>query len=205
MFIAPVCLMSAGLLMFSNDFFDRHDMKKIIRTEFHGYQHNMDNYLQFSPIAAAYLLDFAGYTSKNSFMEKSIILLESELMMLAVVEGLKQVTHVLRPDGSDYESFPSGHTAQAFVAATFLAREYWDKSPWIAVTGYSVAGVTGCMRMMNNKHWISDVLFGAGVGILCTNLAYLTHRFQWTKYKSKLALIPTVGDNSYGASAYLQF
>jgi len=204
-FIAPLCLLSSGLLMLSNDLLDRHDVKTFVSKEFRGYHHNMDNYLQYSPIAAAYLIDLVGYRSKNTFIEKSIILAEAELMMLAVVTGLKQVTHVLRPDGSDYLSFPSGHTAQAFVAASFLAHEYGKKSPWIAVTGYTVATVTGCMRIMNNKHWFSDVLFGAGIGILCTNIAYMTHRYEWTKYRAKLALVPVVGDSSYGASMYFTF
>jgi len=205
MFIAPVCLISAGLLMISNDLLDRGNVKTFFTKEFRGFHYKMDNYLQYAPIAAVYLINFTGYKSKNSFMERSIILAEAELMMLAMVTGLKQVTHVLRPDGSDYLSFPSGHTAQAFVAATFLSREYWEKSPWIAVTGYTVAGVTGCMRMMNNKHWISDVLVGAGLGILSTNLAYMTHRYEWTKYRAKLALIPSVGSDIYGASVFLSF
>ncbi len=42
----------------------------------------------------------------------------------------------------------------------------------------------GAMRVMNNRHWISDVMVGAGIGILSTNLAYLTHRYRWGKKKN---------------------
>lgn len=51
-----------------------------------------------------------------------------------------------------------------------LAKEYGHKSPWVGIGAYSVA--TGLMRMANNKHWLSDVLAGAGIGILSTELGY---------------------------------
>ena len=79
----------------------------------------------------------------------------------------------LRPDGSRHNSFPSGHTAMAFSSATILHREYGHLSPWVSVAGYSVATVTGISRMLNNRHWLTDVLVGASVGILGTELGYL--------------------------------
>ncbi len=59
-------------------------------------------------------------------------------------------------------------------------------SPWYGVAGYSIAGATGALRMMNNKHWFSDVLAGAGVGILSTKLTYFVYPFIKNKIiKSK--------------------
>lgn len=203
--IAPVCLMSTGLLLISNDLFDRQDVKRIASKVFKGFDHSLDDYLQYAPVAAAYLIDLCGYPSSNHFLKKSVILAEAEIMMLASVRTLKLASHVLRPDGSNYESFPSGHTAQAFVAASFLAHEYGKKSPWIAVAGYTAAAVTGCMRILNNRHWASDVLFGAGIGILCTELAYRLNRNSVMKFNSKLALLPAVGNKQYGAALYWVF
>lgn len=77
-----------------------------------------------------------------------------------------------RPDGSSRTSFPSGHTATAFMTATMLRHEYGHLSPWIGIGGYTVATGTGLMRMANNKHWLSDVLTGAGIGILSTEVGY---------------------------------
>ena len=96
----------------------------------------------------------------------------SALLMGSVVFSLKQTTHVMRHDGSNDHSFPSGHTATAFMTATMLAKEYGHKSPWIGIGAYSVATAMGLMRMANNKHWLSDVLTGAGIGILSTELGY---------------------------------
>ena len=53
-----------------------------------------------------------------------------------------------------------------------LTKEYGDRSPWIGIGAYTVASATGIMRMANNKHWLSDVLMGAGIGILSTELGY---------------------------------
>lgn len=92
--------------------------------------------------------------------------------MAGIVGTLKNTTNVTRPDGSDNKSFPSGHTATAFMTATMLTKEYGGVSPWIGVGAYSVAAATGLMRVANNKHWLSDVLTGAGVGILATEAGY---------------------------------
>lgn len=89
-----------------------------------------------------------------------------------MVNTLKQTTNVERPDGSNKHSFPSGHTATAFMTATMFTKEYGHKSPWVGVGAYSVATATGLMRMANNKHWLSDVLTGAGIGILSTEVGY---------------------------------
>jgi membrane-associated phospholipid phosphatase len=80
-----------------------------------------------------------------------------------VVMPVKHWTAERRPDSSDLLSFPSGHTATAFVSAEFLRQEYKHLSPWITTGGYAMAVLTGYLRMYNNKHWLSDVAAGAGI------------------------------------------
>lgn len=58
------------------------------------------------------------------------------------------------------------------MTATMLTKEYSHISPWIGVGAYTVATATGMMRVANNRHWVSDVLTGAGVGIISTGLGY---------------------------------
>jgi membrane-associated phospholipid phosphatase len=103
-------------------------------------------------------------------------LIKSELLMTAIVFPLKKFSAVPRPDTGAPTSFPSGHTAQVFAAATFLHKEYGKEHPIYSVLAYTTATGVGLLRVMNNRHWISDVLAGAGIGILSTNLAYLTVR-----------------------------
>ena len=136
---------------------------------------SVDDYLRFVPAVAVYGLNAFGIKGKNNFRDRSMIYLMSNVFVCSAVFGVKKLSHELRPDGSDYNSFPSGHTAAAFASAEFLRQEYKDVSPWYGVAGYAAAGATGMLRMYNNKHWVSDVLAGAGVGIASTKLAYLIY------------------------------
>ena len=88
------------------------------------------------------------------------------------VYALKNITKIERPDGSSNNSFPSGHTATAFAGAEFLWQEYKDVNIWYGITGYAVATGTGIFRIYNARHWLSDVVMGAGIGILTTKIAY---------------------------------
>ncbi len=122
--------------------------------------------------------------------------------------GLKRITDEERPNGEDY-SFPSGHTSNAFVMATVLHHEFIDTSPWLAYSGYAFATTTGVLRVLNNKHWVSDVLVGAGIGILVTDLVY---RFEplknWNPFKTKnthVIISPTYSNEQFGLYANMQF
>lgn len=135
-------------------------------------QVKIDNYLQYAPAASVYLLNAVGVKGKNNFRDRTMIYLLSNVILNSIVYPAKKITHQLRPDGSSYTSFPSGHTAEAFASAEFMRMEYKNVSPLFGLAGYLMAGTTGYLRMYNNKHWFSDVVAGAGVGILSTKLAY---------------------------------
>ncbi|HQS51008.1 MAG TPA: phosphatase PAP2 family protein, partial [Daejeonella sp.] len=121
---------------------------------------------------------------KTDLINRSVILLKSELMMLTIVEIVKKNTHKWRPDGSDHYSFPSGHTAQAFAEATLLSEEYGYRYKWVPYLSYGLATTVGVIRMANNKHYLSDVILAAGIGILSTKISYWTHQYKWNKGKS---------------------
>jgi membrane-associated phospholipid phosphatase len=107
--------------------------------------------------------------------------------MLGTVYALKYSVGEARPDTGQRNSFPSGHTAQAFTAATFLSKEYGHKSIWISVGAYTAATTVGVFRMLNNRHWISDVLVGAGIGVLTSELVFRTHKIK-TKHHATQSL-----------------
>lgn len=143
---------------------------RLIKYNFHS---EIDNYTQFSGIALTAGLKLAGVEGRSSWPRLFASSLASYAVMAGFVNGIKYTASELRPDGSTHNSWPSGHTATAFVGATILHKEYGlTRSPWYSIAGYSVATATGVMRVLNNRHWISDVLSGAGIGILSTELAY---------------------------------
>lgn len=134
-----------------------------------------ESYFQFTPIIIVYGLNLAGYAGKNRFIDRTALLGLSGFFVFAS-EGLtKKLSHRQRPNRGDYLSFPSGHTGLAFMGAEFLAQEYGERSPWFGVLGYSIAATTGIFRMYNRDHWFSDVVAGAGFGMLSTKAAYLVY------------------------------
>jgi membrane-associated phospholipid phosphatase len=142
----------------------------------------IDNYTMAAPTLAVYGLNILGIKGKHNLVDRTAIFGMSVLLGRGIVTSTKHLTGVLRPDSSNRLSFPSGHTAQAFIAAEFMRQEYKDVSPWYGVAAYTMAVSTGFLRMYNNHHWLNDVIAGAGVGILTTRLSY----WLYPKLKSKL-------------------
>ena len=132
----------------------------------------IDDYLQYAPAAAAYTMKFSKVESAHNLLDMTILYGLSNLLTTGIVRGTKHTIGRERPDFSDLRSFPSGHTSTAFVAAEFLYQEYKDKSIWIGIGGYSVATFVGIARVCENRHWVSDVVAGAGVGIISTKAVY---------------------------------
>lgn len=133
-----------------------------------GKQFPLDNYLQFAPaLAYAIAIPFGG--GDYSWQERCCVLGTSFASMMALTHGLKWITGVERPNGKNKYSFPSAHTAMAFMGAELVRREY---GPWWGLAAYSSAAVTGFLRIYNNWHWTGDVLAGAGFGILSACIGY---------------------------------
>ncbi len=133
----------------------------------------IDDYTQFFGPAMVVGLKLGGYEGRSDWPRLLSSAAMSYAIMAGLVNGIKYSAKEMRPDGSTANSWPSGHTATAFVGATLLHKEYGlTRSPWWSVAGYGVATATGVMRVLNNRHWISDVMSGAGIGIMSTELGY---------------------------------
>lgn len=157
---------------------------------------SIDDFSQYAPIAALYGLSAVGVKGKNNIKDKTIILATSYLLMGLTVNAFKKTASVERPDGRGLNSFPSGHTATAFMGAELMYQEYKDASVWYGISGYAVAAGTGAFRMYNNRHWLSDVVAGAGIGIISAKAGYWLYPYTsrlFTKKKStntKTAMVP---------------
>ena len=212
--IIPGALFAYGALTLNIQFLREQnvELKEII------WDHNphrklvVEDYTLFIPAAAVYGLNIAGIKGQNNFIDRSILYGLSNAIANGIVFGVKQVGIEQRPDGSDRSSFPSGHTAEAFVSAEFLHQEYKGRIHWsVLAGGYAVAVGTGFMRMYNNKHWFSDVLAGAGVGIASTRFAYFIYPeikhllFGSRKVKGDALILPAYQNGMIGFSGAIRF
>jgi len=203
-FIPPVVLISYGVLSFEVQDIRRVDYYingEIARSDpdFHT---KAESYFQFAPVAIVYGLNLVGDEGKNRFIDRTALLGLSGGILGITATITKYTTHRLRPNGNNYLSFPSGHTSTAFAGAEFLAQEYSGKSVWYGVVGYAIAATTGVFRLYNRDHWFSDVIAGAGFGILSTKASYLVYPYirNWLthtdKNGKKTMLMPTYQDGA---------
>ena len=127
---------------------------------------------------------FGGPTGVETARYAILVLIPTNV----IVEVTKRVTHRTRPDGESKGSnaaFPSSHAANSFALAWVLWRRWPRAGPW----AFSCAAVVGYSRIYLNRHFFSDVLVGAIVGLLCGWLVEiaLERRAQAARAKTEAA------------------
>lgn len=169
-----------------------------------------DDYLQYAPAAALVGMKAFGYDSRTCWGRMLVSDAFSAAIMAGLVNGVKYTVKRPRPDGSADNSFPSGHTATAFMLATMLHKEYGWRSPWFSFGAYTAATATALGRIMNDRHWASDLFGGAIIGIAATQLGYfITDKIFKDRYLMESYTDPGFGyDPSlrhYEASIYFGY
>jgi membrane-associated phospholipid phosphatase len=173
---APVLLIGLGISEINNNgIYSSYKMRDNLQKNFPGVDTRIDDILPSMPAVLAGGLYISGVKGRNTPLNAAIMFLGANALSSFVGHKLKDWTHIERPDGFDYQSFPSNHTIAAFMAAEFLHQEYAEKSAWISVAGYTMATTVASIRMLENHHWLSDVLAGAGIGILSTKVTYVVY------------------------------
>lgn len=102
-------------------------------------------------------------------------LVRAQIINAVITDGLKPIVDRTRPDGGDY-SFPSGHTSSVFATAAVLHRRLGWKA---GIPAYAMASYVGLSRLTDHKHYPSDIIFGATVGIL-SGRATTFHQYEGT-------------------------
>lgn len=168
--IVPATLFASSAIAWG----ERAEVRKLRNRYIPSFRHHYDDYLQYVPAVTVFGLNAAGVKGKHSVRRAFVSYAISAAIMGSIVNTVKYSAKVERPDGSSRNSFPSGHTANSFMNATFVHKEYGQfRHPLYSVAAYTMATATAVGRQLNNRHWISDVLAGAGIGILSTELGYL--------------------------------
>jgi membrane-associated phospholipid phosphatase len=170
-------------------------------------QSNIDDYIQYAPIGIIYASNLFKIKEQHNIWNQTKILAVSQLISGAICHSLKMAINAQRPNGQNY-SFPSGHTSQSFVSATVLYKKYMQTNKLVAYSGYVFSSLTGIYRMINNKHWISDVFVGAGLGILVTNFVYKYKSLfikKDKKSKIEFQIVPQIYVNNISLNLKLSF
>lgn len=202
-YIAPALLITTGtILHFSTD--AKKNFQDWVQKDF-GRTGHAEDYLLYVPGVAVYGLNALGIKGKNNFGNRTALLAKSFLLNEMIISGLKYGVNEERPNGGEH-SFPSGHTSKAFMFAHFMHKEYGYKSIWYSVGAYSCATTVGILRVVHNAHWISDVVAGAGIGMLSTELVYLTHQYKWDKeHLRRLDIFPWSNQKQKGLALVYTF
>ena len=205
--ILPLSLIGAGTLGFVEPI-------KEMCVDFQGNVNNwrgdchsivVDDYLQYVPLASVYGLSLLGADAKHNYVDRTLEVGVAGVALVGIVGGAKYLIRRERPDGSDFNSFPSGHSAKAFMGAELVRIEYGEEHPWLAVGAYTIATATGALRVYNNHHLLPDVIAGAGVGILSARIGYwllpytrrMMHRLTgWDVFVAPAASVEGAGINA---------
>lgn len=168
-----------------------------------------DDYFQYVPAGVNLVLGFA-VPHERPFRERVAVTATAWITLGILVNTLKYTVCEQRPSSDIRNSFPSGHTATAFMGAELMRREY---GPWWGLGAYAVATTVAFLRVYNDRHWVNDILGGAAIGILSANVGYwmlpLERRlFRWDKPSSNHAAVvalPYYYNKNYGLSLAVVF
>lgn len=168
---------------------------------------HVDDYIHYAPILMMYTADLFKVPAKNTVWNQTKYLIISEAITSGIVWSLKIGLGIQRPNNGTYNAYPSGHTSQAFVQSQVLYNEFRETAPLLAASGHLFSIATGALRVLNNRHWVPDVLLGAGIGILVTNAVYYFEPLKnWNPFKKfenkthqlDMSFVPSFGSNYLG-------
>ncbi|MDL2222879.1 phosphatase PAP2 family protein [Bacteroidales bacterium OttesenSCG-928-M11] len=208
-YVVPVALITTGAIFSQTDNRDIFDFNRSDRNPHRTY---FDDFMGAAIGPSVFLFDLVG-EEKHHPVDQVFLLGGSYVLSLGPALLLKYCFPASRPQGDGKYSFPSGHTTAAFAGAQVIYKEFKDSNSWIAYSGYIMATAVGAARMINNKHWLCDVLAGAGLGILGAELAYWIYFpiRNWVVEKINLKnntqafLAPSFTSESIGLSLSLKF
>lgn len=133
---------------------------------------NAADYIMWTPSASVYVLDALKIKSEHNFRQHLLIEGGSILITGGLGLGMRIISKNIKVYNDGDTKFPSGHTANAFRGAEILHQELKRNHPVISYSGYVAAAAVGLLRIYGKEHYLTEVIAGAGLGILSTKLTY---------------------------------
>lgn len=202
---------SVALMIDSTKYGLQKQVRSVVADTFRTH---VDDWIHYIPILTMYTADLFKVPAKNTVWNQTKFLAISELITAGITWSLKIGLGIQRPNNGAYTAYPSGHTSQAFVQSQVLFNEFRETAPLLAASGFLFSISTGTLRVLNNKHWVPDVLLGAGIGMLVTNAVYYFEPFKnWDPFKNigknkstmEMNFTPSFGNNYVGGHFSLKF
>ncbi|MCD8282428.1 MAG: phosphatase PAP2 family protein, partial [Prevotella sp.] len=194
--ILPLSLVGAGAVAIAPGFINRGSKaftNAVLDIRGNRKRIGIDNYLQYLPVVGSLSLGLAGIKARHSFVDRTLITGVAYAALGILVNVPKALVDEKRPESSTHNSFPSGHTATAFMGAELVRIEYGS---WYGAGAYAVAAGVGFLRLYNGKHRFNDVVAGAGIGIISARLGEWSYKL-WgglleRKAKNKFIVSPVI-------------
>lgn len=213
--ILPVTLVAAGTAgLFEPVKSWKYDLQDAVHTLGGQDQYPFEDYVQYVPAVTALSLGWMGVEARHNTLDRLMLSGTSYIVTASLTWALLKRNVVSIRPGIHYtyvavgnadavspqthpkyfNSFPSGHSATAFMGAELVRLEYGEEYPWLAVGAYAVAAGVGVMRIYHDYHWATDVLAGAGMGILGARLGWwllpYEQRLWGSLFKREMAIRP---------------
>ena len=151
---------------------DRNYSRRLGDKHLASHKYWYDTPLAALPLASLYTMKLSGVPSKSEWKRTLAGNAYGFTIAVGISQILKSCANSTRPDGTSKKSTPSDHALLAFASAAMLDEEYGHLSPWISIGGYSLATASAFTRVNNNRHWLSDVLYGYTLGTASARLGY---------------------------------
>lgn len=190
--ILPAALITVGAWGVKNGAIQSldHDVRRGMEHLRGDCRFHADDYVQYLPVVAHVGLGLTGVKARHPLHERLLATATSYAAMGIMVNGIKWAVDERRPDSGALNSFPSGHTATAIMGAELVRLEYGNA---IGGCAYAVAGGIAFLRLYNDRHWLNDLLAGAGIGLLSARIGYWLlpvwqRLFHWDKRSQTAAM-----------------
>lgn len=143
-----------------------------VQNRYPDFHTNAADYLMWVPSASIYAMDAFHVKTQHTFKEHLILDVGSVLITGGLGFGMRKISEHISAYNTHDTKFPSGHAANVFRGAEIVHQELKYSHPVLSYSGYVVATGVGLLRIYNKNHLLSEVITGAGVGILSTKLTY---------------------------------
>lgn len=215
--ILPASLFAAGAAASASHWWRHHVDASVTRAMGSHRSWDIAEGAEWLPYAMMLGSDYIGGRARIGIVDRALLAATSFVILEAVTQPLKRIVGRQRPDGSDLHSFPSGHTATAFAGAELTRMAYGNL--WGA-GAYAIAAGVAAMRIAGRHHYLSDVIAGAGTGILSARLAaWLLPWERWVLHLGgegrgltaapsdgvSASIVPAVSTVSFGATLLVSF